>query len=69
MRGALLLGAVLLFGLQPGPTLEPRFALRIKNAIPHQAEVAATVLGLLALDVNDFNPAAGIAIPATGANR
>ncbi len=47
----------------------PRTGEASHTAIAHQADVAATVLGLLGLDVNDFNPAAGSAIPATGAGR
>jgi hypothetical protein len=39
------------------------------TAMIHQADVAATVLGLLGLDVKDFNPGAGKPIPATGAGR
>ncbi|HSR92623.1 MAG TPA: sulfatase-like hydrolase/transferase [Gemmatimonadales bacterium] len=40
-----------------------------KTTIVHQADVAATVLGLLGLDAKDFNPAAGPVIPGTGAGR
>lgn len=35
----------------------------------HQADVAATMLGLLGLDAVKFNPAAGPAIPGVGAGR
>jgi sulfatase-like protein len=47
----------------------PRTGEASNTTLVHQSDIAGTVLGLLGLDVNGFNPAAGKAIRGTGAGR